>query len=210
MRITKAMEDEINVSLGSLLGMLEVLSIDADEPLTPRQQRSLSEALRMGDALRIRVEALTTLLADEADPRFAKTHFPLRRLIDHAVRAAGWAASEQRVELRLPPSGAWEDDLVWVDAPRTDRALRGMTDALVAGMGAVGGVVELSVERHAHGVRLVFTRRPGGEPAPLAVSALVWSGWQRLIELQGGRIELEREASRLTLELPKPPAQELR
>src|SRR5262245_36439777 len=92
-RINKAMEDEVSASLGGLLGLLEVLAIDAEPPLSTRQQHCLDEALRLGDALRAKVEALVTLLSDEADPRFAKTSHALRRLIDHAVRAAGWSAS---------------------------------------------------------------------------------------------------------------------
>jgi hypothetical protein len=202
-RINKAMEDEVSASLGGLLGLLEVLAIDAEPPLSTRQQRCLDEALRLGDALRSKVEALVTLLSDEADPRFAKSSHALRRLIDHAVRAAGWSASERGVELRMPPAGPWEEALVSVDLPRTDRVLRAMTDALVACVGSDGGVVELAIELAASSVRLVLSARAENEPARLAVPQLVWAAWQQLIMLQGGTLELDTALPRLCLTLPR-------
>src|SRR4051794_8687142 len=88
--LSKQMEDEVYGLLGALLGMMEVLSIDSVDPLVPRQRKLVADALRYGDLLRARVEALITLFADEHDARFQRVEYSLRRLLDHAVRGASW------------------------------------------------------------------------------------------------------------------------
>ena len=203
MRITKAMEDEVNGSLGALLGMLEVLTIDVEEPLSARQQAFVADALRMGDRLRASVEALLTLLSDESDPRFGKSAYALRRLIDHAVRAAGWSASEHQVAFTLPESGPHDDDPLWLEPGRVDRTLRAMTDALVTAV-APGGSVGLALEHTPSSVRLVLSAAPApGTRAQLSVPQVVRTAWQRLIGMQGGQLSIDEERLTLRLELPR-------
>lgn len=210
MRITKAMEDEVNGSLGALLGMLEVLSIDVQEPLSDRQQAFVADALRMGDRVRASVEALLTLLSDEEDPRFGKSAYALRRLVDHAVRAAGWSASDHHVTLTLPESGDWESEPLWLEPGRVDRCLRAMTDALVAAV-TPGGAVELRLEPAPRHVALVLSATPAaGQTAQLSVPHVVRSAWQRLIALQAGQLTIDAERLRLRLELPRAANEESR
>jgi hypothetical protein len=209
-RITKAMEDEVNGSLGALLGMLEVLAIDVQEPLSERQRAFVADALRMGDSVRAAVEALLTLLSDEADPRFGKSGYALRRLVDHAVRAAGWSASDRQVTLTLPESGDWESEPLWLEPGRVDRCLRAMTDALVAAV-APGGVVELRLEPSPRSFALILSATPAaGQEARLHVPQLVRSAWQRLIALQAGQLSMDVERLSLRLELPRAVAEESR
>lgn len=207
--LTKAMEDEIFSTLGALLGMLEVLSIDAQPPLTERQRRFVNEALRFGDMLRGRVEALLTLFADERDPRHQRSPYALRRLIDHSVRAASWAAAEKGVNIVLPSSEACESFL-FVDAARVDRALRAITDTLVAGLGKDGQVV-LRVEDRLDSVLLLLTAGSAGagnaSPA-ISLSTLMLSAWERLFALQGGSLSVDHAALSVSIELPKAGRQE--
>jgi hypothetical protein len=201
------MEDEVNGALGGLLGMLEVLTIDVEEPLSPRQQGFVAAALEHGDKLRSTVEALFVLLSDPNDPRFLCRPYPLRRLVDHAVRAAGWSAREKRVTLELPEPGAWEVHLVSIDAPRIDRALRHMTDVLVSGV-APEGTVTLAIELAAESVRLELSGLAPHAGAPLRVPGVVLSAWHELLQLSGGSFQAELTALRFTLELPSADAEE--
>jgi hypothetical protein len=207
--LSKAMEDEVNGRLGALLGMLEVLSIDVEEPLTPRQQGFVGAALGFGDGLRSSVEALLILLSDADDPRFTRTNYALRRLVDHAVRAAAWAARERNVNLSLPESGSWESELVHIDIGRVDRALRAMTDALIACVGAEGSV-QLEVELFASAVRLTLSGRAQQSAAVLALPLLQIAAWQRLFALQRGALQVDFAGVCLRVDLPRPAAGESR
>jgi K+-sensing histidine kinase KdpD len=200
-RLSKAMEDEVNGSLGALLGMLEVLSIDVDEPLSARQQAIITDTLRFGDNLRASVEALMILLSDADDPRFARSNYALRRLVDHAVRAAAWSAQERKVVVQLPESGAWDNELVHVDAGRVDRALRAMTDALVARVGAEG-TVQLEIERLPHAIRMTLTGRPASPAGALSLPRVLIAAWQRLFALQGGQLQVDLAGRSLRVDLP--------
>lgn len=202
-RLSRAMEDEVYSSLGALLGMLEVLAIDVAVPLGPRQEALVTDALQFGDVLRARVEALVTLLTDERDPRFRPAVCTVRRLVDHAVRAAAWAATERKVALTLPESGAWDDEPLWIDAPRTDRTLRAITDALV---GAVGerGEVKLSIDVSASSVRLVLTAASvEAAAAALTHPQVLCAAWRRVLELQRGTFSMDADGRRVCVELPK-------
>jgi hypothetical protein len=203
-RLSKAMEDEIYSVLGALLGMLEVLSIDAQAPLTERQRRFVNDALRFGDMLRARVEALVTLFADERDPRFQRAPYALRRLIDHSIRAASWAAAEKGVSIVLPAGEGWEADLLLVDAARVDRALRAITDTLVAALGKDGQVV-LRVEDAGDRVSLVLSAHADGAvPAvSLSLSAILLSAWEHVFRRQGGSLRVDTGALSVFMELPK-------
>lgn len=205
--VDKGMEDEVNGALGGLLGLLEVLSIDVEEPLSPRQQGFVAAALSHGDSVRQRVEALLVLLTDESDPRFLCRPYTLRRLVDHAVRAAGWSARERQVTLQLPEPGPWETHLVSIDAPRVDRALRHMTDALVGAL-SPHGTVALTIELGAEQVWLTLSGVAPEEPPTLRVPAVVSKAWHHLLQLSGGRLKAEPEALRFTLELPTADAEE--
>jgi hypothetical protein len=198
------MEDEVYSLLGALLGMLEVLSIDAQTPLTERQRRFVNDALRFGDMLRARVEAMVTLFADESDPRFSRAPYALRRLIDHAVRAASWAAAEKGVSILLPSGEAWEADLLLVDAARVDRALRSITDTLVAALGKDGRVV-LRVEDRTDSVHMTLVAH-ADEPtsrAALSLSTILVSAWEHVFRLQGGSLRVDASALSVFMELPK-------
>jgi hypothetical protein len=202
--ITREMEDDVFGVLGALLGMLEVLSLDAEQPLAPRQRRFVDEALRFGDGLRTRVEAMVILLSDQRDARFSAGEYPLRRLIDHAVRGAGWAAKEKGVALELPAAGAWEGELLQIDAPRVDRALRGLTDSMVASVGE-GGRVAVALELDAQALCIVLRGFPG-DPARaqgLELSALLVTAWEHVFALQGGSLRLEPEAFTARAQLPR-------
>lgn len=203
-RLTKAMEDELYSVLGALLGMLEVLSIDTQAPLTERQRRFVNDALRFGDMLRARVEAMATLFADERDPRFSRAPYAVRRLIDHSVRAASWAAAEKGVRIVLPAGERWESDLLLVDAARVDRALRAITDTLVAALGKDGQVV-LHVEDFEDHVSLKLSAHAdGGAAAPaLSLSTLLLSAWEHVFRLQDGNLRVDSTTLSVIMELPK-------
>lgn len=201
------MEDEVNGALGGVLGMLEVLTIDVEEPLSARQQGFVAAALQHGDKLRSTVEALLVLLTDPNDPRFLCRPYPLRRLVDHAVRAAGWSAREKQVTLTLPEPGLWEAHLVSIDAPRIDRALRHMTDLLVSAL-APEGSVTLAIELGTDFVRIVLSGVAPQAGATLRVPGVVLTAWYHLLQLSGGRFKAEPEALRFMLELPSSDAEE--
>lgn len=202
--ISREMEDDVFGVLGALLGMLEVLSLDVEDPLAPRQRRFVDEALRFGDRLRARVEAMVILLSDQRDQRFQPRQYPLRRLIDHAVRGAGWAATEKGVALALPAGGGWEDALLQIDAARVDRALRGLTDALVSAV-SQGGRVAVAIE--IDGSELCITLRgcPGeaAQAGGLELSSLLVSAWEHVFALQGGSLRLDRDAFAASVRLPR-------
>jgi len=201
---SREMEDEVYGVLGAMLGMLEVLSLEAEDPLAPRQRRFLDEALRFGDRLRTRVEAMVILLSDQSDQRFSPGEYPLRRLIDHAVRGAGWTATDKGVALELPAAGSWEEELLQIDAARVDRALRGLTDALVASVGR-GGRVEVAVELAGPELGIVLRGVPG-EPVRVGVlelSTLLASAWEHVFTLQGGGLEVDCAAFTARVRLPR-------
>jgi signal transduction histidine kinase len=203
LRMSKAMEDEVYSVLGALLGMLEVLSIDTQAPLTERQRRFVNDALRFGDMLRARVEALVTLFSDERDERYQPAPYALRRLIDHSVRAASWAAAEKGVSIVLPP-GDSAGTFLLVDASRVDRALRSITDTLVSALGKDGQVL-LRVEERAESVLLALSAgpvAPASSPA-LALSSIMLSAWSHLFRLQGGSMRVDAAALSVSIELPK-------
>jgi signal transduction histidine kinase len=174
-RLTKAMEDEVYSVLGALLGMLEVLSIDTQAPLSERQRRFVNDALRFGDMLRARVEALVTLFSDERDERYQRAPYALRRLIDHSVRAASWAAAEKGVSIVLPAADS-SGIFLLVDAARVDRALRSITDTLVSALGK-DGQVTLRVEDRPESVLLALSAGPAAAAyaPPLALSSIMLS-----------------------------------
>jgi signal transduction histidine kinase len=202
--ISREMEDEVFGLLGALLGMLEVLSLDVEDPLAPRQRRFLDEALRFGDRLRARVEAMVILLSDQRDQRFQRAAYPLRRLIDHAVRGAGWSATEKGVGLELPAGGGWEDALLQIDAARVDRSLRGLTDALVSGVGQ-GGRVAVAVELEGPELCVTLRGYPGeaAQAGALELSSLLVSAWEHVFALQGGSLRFDREAFTARVRLPR-------
>lgn len=202
LRMSKAMEDEVYSILGALLGMLEVLSIDTQTPLTERQRRFVNDALRFGDMLRARVEALVTLFSDEGDTRYQRAPYALRRLIDHSVRAASWAAAEKGVSIVLPAGEG--GTFVLVDAARVDRALRSITDTLVSALGKDGEVV-LRVEDRAESVLLALSAGPrAAASAPLlSLSTIMLSAWEHLFRLQGGSMRVDAGALAVSIELPK-------
>jgi signal transduction histidine kinase len=200
------MEDEVYSVLGALLGMLEVLSIDTQAPLSERQRRFVNDALRFGDLLRARVEALVTLFSDERDERHQRAPYALRRLIDHSVRAASWAAAEKGVSIVLPAADS-SGIFLLVDAARVDRALRSITDTLVSALGK-DGQVALRVEDRPESVLLALSAGPASAAsAPaLALSSIMLSSWQRLFGLQGGSMHVDAPALSVSIELPKVPA----
>jgi hypothetical protein len=144
------------------------------------------------------------LLSDRRDTRFSAAEYPLRRLIDHAVRGAGWAATEKGVALELPAAGPWESELLQIDAPRVDRALRGLTDAMVAGVGQ-GGRVTVALELDDHSLCIVLRGFPAdaARSGKLELSALLVSAWEHVFALQGGSLRLEREAFAARVQLPR-------
>src|SRR3954468_8365356 len=80
------MESELHLLLGSMLGLLEVLASDVEEPLGERQRKCVSEAARNGHMLKDRVDAVLLLSTSSAVPgsaegRAKRAHVPLRRLI---------------------------------------------------------------------------------------------------------------------------------
>jgi signal transduction histidine kinase len=202
--ISKEMEDEIYGLLGALLGMLEVLSIDTADPLAPRQRRFIADALRFGDMLRTRVEALVTLLADEHDPRFVPSEYPLRRLIDHAVRGATWSAADKGVSIVLPPADELEPVAVGIDVARVDRALRAITDTLVAALPEQSQLlVRVRLEERSVGVELAGVAAGPEKPSVLQLSNVLFAAWQRIFVLQGGSLQVDREQLSVRVELPR-------
>lgn len=201
------MEDEVYGLLGALLGMLEVLSIDTVDPLVPRQAKLIADALRHGDMLRTRVEGLITLLSDPHDARCQPVPYGLRRLLDHAVRGATWSASDKGVSIVLPESGAWEQVVVAIDPARTDRALRAITDTLVAALGAQDQVVvRVQVDAESARLELAGVASAGRvRPALRELSALLCAAWEQLFAQQGGSFAIDPEAMTVRIQLRREP-----
>lgn len=199
---TREMEDDVLGLLGGLLGLLEVLSIDVREPLTTRQQSVMNDALKFGDRLRARIEAMVTLLGDERDPRYQPSDYSLRRLIDHAVRGANWTASEKGVRLVLPDTEAFGQETVRIDATRVDRAVRAITDALVAHLGR-GHELLVEVSRDDRQV-VIELRANSAEPLlPFDLPRLSVLAFERVFALHGGHMLVNRDKASVRIELAR-------
>jgi hypothetical protein len=198
-KLTRQMEDDVFALLGALLGMLEVLTIDAQEPLSARQQRVVNDALKLGDKLRSRVEAMVTLLSDDSDPRHPASDYPVQRLIDHAVRGANWSAAERGVHIALPAADALAKLSVRVDAARVDRALRAITDTLVQSM-AAGSELHVSVTQADATISIQLFGR-AKEPHAFEWPQLPALGWQHVIGLHGGRMHVNKDEATVRIDL---------
>lgn len=200
------MEDEVYAVLGALLGMLEVSATDRIEPLGERHQRWIAEALRFGDALRERVDAMLALGTDPADERHRREVYPLRRLVDHSIRGVTWHASEKGVQLSCQELQEDDDVQLFIDVSRVDRSLRSITEALVDGVGQ-GGVLTLDVSGEEAAVQLRLRgARADGASGQFRPSELVEAAWHYVFALQGAEVRIAHDVPEVVVTLPSRPA----
>ena len=199
-----AQEDEVYGLLGALLGTLEVVATDEEQPVAPVQEERLRSALALCGRLQTYIESLLTLAGEDLGRRLRRAHCLVRPLVEHAVRGALRRFEAQAVSLRLPASAAWGEQRVYVDASRVDRALRGLAEALVDRVGE-GGAIDLSVDRMGRHVVLVLrgrSRVDGGSRVIGPGTALLERAARHLLELHGGGLSLDPAQLALEVRLP--------
>jgi hypothetical protein len=201
--LSVAMEQELYRLLGRLLGTLEAMATDAQEPVEGRQRIWLQQALDSGHELKEHLEALAFLASPRPEERLARAPYPVRRMVEHAVRAAGWQASERDVDLILPALERWAERNVNVDVRAIDRVIRGLCEHLVQRVGAGGRVEVTLTEEEQGGLRIALQAE--GERAdvtPRGPSELLFAAWQCIAALHGGRLGLDVTGLSATLWLP--------
>jgi hypothetical protein len=210
--LSVAMEQELYRLLGRLLGTLEAMATDVQEPVQGRQRAWLQQALDSGHELKEHLEALAFLASPSPEERLVRAPYSVRRMVEHAVRAAGWQASEQDVDLTLPAMERWSERSVNVDVRAIDRVIRGLCEHLVLTVGS-GGRVEVTLSEEQDGLRVALHGEPparGESPeasaradrAPRGPSELLFAAWQCIATLHGGRLGLEIAQLTATLWLP--------
>ncbi len=201
-RLTGGMEQEVFRLLGGVLGTLEALATDAQQPLEGRQRERLQQALDLGHELKDHIEALTFLAQGEVCDRLTIAPYSVRRMLEHAVRSAAWQASEHGVSLTLPPLEQWSERSVRVDVRALDRVIRGACEYLI-GIVSRGGRVDVTVGAVQGGLQVDLrgeSLKPGLVAKP--PSELLHAAWRRLIELHGGRFALHGQQLHAELWLP--------
>jgi signal transduction histidine kinase len=184
------MEAELFRLLGGLLGTLEAVATDAQQPLEGRQRERLQQALDLGHELKDHVEAFSFLANGDACERLTIAPYSVRRMLEHAVRSAAWQASEHGVSLTLPALDQWSERSVRVDVRALDRVIRGACEYLISVVSR-GGRVEVTVSAAQGGLQVDLRGESLVEGlAPKPPSELLHAAWRRLIELHGGRFTL--------------------
>jgi hypothetical protein len=197
------MEQELYRLLGRLLGTLEAMATDNDTPVEGRQRQWLQEALDCGHELKEHVEALAFLAAPDAAARLNRSPYSVRRMVEHAVRAAGWQASERQVELRLPNLDAWAERMVEVDVRAMDRVIRGACEYLVLSLPRGGAVeVRLAQVQGALRIDLLGDTNQRTRPEGQAPSQLLQVAWQHIARLHHGRLLLDVQELSAEIWLP--------
>lgn len=200
--LSVAMEEELYRLLGRLLGHLEAMATDIQEPLTARQSAWLHEALESGHELKEHIEALAFLASPEPAQRLVRAPYSVRRMVEHAVRAAGWQATEREVLLVLPPLEQWAERSVNVDVRAIDRVIRGVCEHLVRSV-IRGGRVEVALTAVDNGLRLLLTSKGQLPEDKRAVpTELLLTAWQCIVTLHGGRLSLDIAGGKAELWLP--------
>jgi hypothetical protein len=200
--LSVTMEQELYRLLGRLLGTLEAMATDAQEPVEGRQRIWLQQALDSGHELKEHLEALAFLASPRPEERLVRAPYPVRRMVEHAVRAAGWQASERDVDLILPALERWAERNVNVDVRAIDRVIRGVCEQVVQWVG-MGGRVEVTLSEEQGGLRIALTAEGNRAEGTLrGPSELLFAAWQCIAALHGGRLGLDTGALSATLWLP--------
>jgi hypothetical protein len=199
--LSVSMEQELYRLLGRLLGTLEAMATDAQEPVEGRQRLWLQQALDSGHELKEHLEALVFLASPHPDERLVRAPYPVRRMVEHAVRAAGWQASERDVDLILPALERWAERNVNVDVRAIDRVIRGLCEHLVQWVGT-GGRVEVTLSEEQGGLRIALLAEGDRAGTPRPPSELLFAAWQCIAGLHGGRLGLDVASLSATLWLP--------
>ena len=196
------MEQHLYRLLGRLLGTLETMATSVDEDAFEGRQRTwLQEALDSGHDLKEHIEALAFLATPDPEQRLDRAPYSVRRMVEHAVRAAGWLASERGVSLVLPRLEGWAEREVNVDVRAVDRVIRGLSELMI-GCVKRRSAVEVSLSESDH-VLCVRMDARGESVAELPVpSELLLSAWQCIAALHHGRVWLSIEQKSAVLWLP--------
>lgn len=201
----QAEETEVYGTLGSLLGVLEVMA--TDETLDAKQRARLDAARLYGDRLQRYVEALVTLAADDLRDGLRVAPCALRPLLEHAVRGALRPLAQKQLTVRWPSRDELDGQRVHLDASRFDRVLTG----LLAQFGARlehGAVLEIAVaERDETAFVSLRGKRfdPSASPSALLLLA---RALRRLLDLSGGSMAVDPQQTSVTFSLPLAKARE--
>ncbi|QSP96564.1 response regulator [Marinobacter salinisoli] len=220
------MSHELRTPLNGVLGMLELVD---DEPLTPRQADYLSTARQSTeDLLTVIGDILDYSRMDGGHLKLDHQPFDLRKVINNCVATYRHVAAGQGLSLNLSFSGSWPaTDQVLGDAPRLRQVLAGLIENAVkyTSDGFVNVQVSSSLQSEQcmilsctvtdSGTGLPSERLTdifnSAEPVDQSHSrqheatGLGLSITQRLIELMGGHIQVDSEpdgGSSFRFELP--------
>lgn len=221
-----AMSHELRTPLNGVLGMIELVN---EEPLTPRQIEYLQTA-------RQSTEDLLTVISDILDySRIDRGHLPLdnrefdvRQLITNCTASYKLMAEQQGLALTLGFNGEWPDkSFVVGDAPRLRQILAGLIDNAIKFTGAgyiniqAGWfaledncmVLNCSVSDSGSGIPVgrlsdifnSFEQLDSGDNRGHDGTGMGLSLVQRLVELMGGHVQVETDlgkGSSFRFELP--------
>jgi hypothetical protein len=193
-------DEEVYGTLGALLGMLEVIATDDQQPLSALQSQRMRGALQLGNALQAQLEALLMLADEQLGARLQRAQMALRPLLEHAVRGAVRGFEQANIALVMPSAAAWGSQRVQIDSSRVDRSLRALAEVLAQRVGE-GGIIEVLLEQRERHVLLTLRGRAGAG-GDVRRGELVVTGARRLFVLQGGGLEVDASGLNLAVLLP--------
>ena len=202
----EAEEAEVYGTLGSLLGVLEVIAMD--DALDAKQRARVDAARSYGQRLQRYVEALVTLAADDLSVGLRAAPCALRPLLEHAVSGALRALAEKQLSVRWPARDELDGQRVHLDASRFDRVLSAVFAQFAARL-EHGGVLEIGVvERDANAC--VSLRGKGFDPSASPSALLLLArALRRLLESFGGSMSVDPQQTSVTFSLPLAKAREV-
>lgn len=211
------MSHELRTPLNGVLGMIDLVE---EEPLTPRQRDYLQTARQSTeDLLTVISDILDYAQMDSGTFVLENQVFDLHKLIANCVASYRHAAEEQGLALTLNLYGEWpETTLVQGDAPRLrqilacllDNAIKFTNDGFVnVQLGCFGVedgciIVNCSVSDSGSGIPheqitdvfSSFHQLDMGDTRSVGGAGMGLSLVQRLVELLGGHIQLETDPGR--------------
>lgn len=209
-----AMSHELRTPLNGVLGMIELVN---EEPLSPRQQEYLQTARQSTeDLLTVIGDILDYSRIDRGKLHLENREFDLRQLITNCTASYKLAAEQQGLSLTLAFYGEWPDQpFVVGDAPRLRQILAGLIDNAIKFTGAgyiniqAGWfaledscvVLNCSVTDSGSGIPVErlndifnsFEQVDSGDSRGHDGAGMGLSLVQRLVELMGGHVQVETD-----------------
>lgn len=209
-----AMSHELRTPLNGVLGMIELVN---EEPLTPRQIEYLQTARQSTeDLLMVISDILDYSRVDRGKLQLENREFDLRDLITNCTASYKLMAEEQGLALTLTFYGEWpEKPIVVGDGPRLRQILAGLIDNAVKFTGAgyiniqAGWfaledncvVLNCSVSDSGSGIPIErlndifnsFEQLDTGNTRGHGGTGMGLSLVQRLVELMGGHVQVETD-----------------